>query len=112
MGDVQQLVAAIQPVFLEFWQLEAAMHPLHLGNPALVDRLHDVWKLGAPSPDSFNFEPAHFDERKPSEQGRVRRLILPTALAAWIVEVSAARGFPYTPRQALNLVEGRADYGY
>jgi len=103
---------SIPPIFVTFRDLCAAMESLHQGDKAHLDRLHDLWRLGAPSPESIVRDPAHFDEREVQPENLVKRLILPAKLAAWIQDVSAVRGFPYSERQSLNLVFGQVDYGF
>ncbi len=110
--QIAQIAEGVTPSFVTFAALRDAMLPLHQGDKALIDRLHDVWRLGAPSPGSWVRDPAHFDERSEQVGNYVARLILPTKLATWIVEVSAIRGYPFHMRQALNIVYGRADYGF
>lgn len=105
------LIVEAEPLLVTFVELREALAPLHLHDRACVDRLHDVWKLGAPLPDSIIRQPAGYDERKTQPGNRERRIVFPTPLAAWVVEVSAARGMPYTLSQALRIVDGETDYG-
>jgi len=100
----------IPPTFVTFRALLIALYDLHLGQKALIDRLHDVWKLGAPSPDSIVRDPKHYDERVRQAGNVEKRLLLPEPLAGWIEEASAARGMPLSARQAINLALGAADY--
>lgn len=99
------------PIFVTFRELTAVLAPLHLGVQADLDRLHDIWKQGAPSPDSVIRTPARYDPRVGQAGNVEKRLMLYTQLAQWIVDVSARRGFPYTLKQTVNLLHGRADYG-
>ena len=94
-----------------FKQLNDALTPLHQGDKAAIDRLHDIWKMGAPLPDSLVRDPRHFDERIDQPGNIVQRVVLPTQLVGWIMEVSKARGFAYTERQAYNMAIGRIDLG-
>lgn len=96
-----------------FADLATATESLHLGDRAHLDRLHDVWKLGAVTPDSVvhSHEYLGLDERQNQRHARVRRIVLPSKLAEWMVDVSKARGMPYTYAQACNIACGRADYG-
>lgn len=100
-------------IVCEFWELRDSTMSLHVNDPAAVKRLHDVWLEGAPSPDSVvkGYEYRGFDERKRQAHARVKRVVLPNALAQWIVEQSAARGMPMTPAQAYNIACGKVDYG-
>lgn len=96
-----------------FMQLVDATQSLHLGDRAHINRLHDVWKLGALTPDSVvkGHEYLGMDERQQQRHVRVRRIVLPSKLAEWMVDVSKARGMPYTYSQAYNIACGREDYG-
>ena len=106
------LVGEGQPLQVTFVELREALAPLHLHDKAFVDRLHDVWKQGAPTPDSIIRDPKGYDERKRQLGNVEKRLVFPTPLAQWLVEVSAARGMPYTMSQALKIVDGNAEtYG-
>lgn len=105
------LVGEGKPLMVTFVELRQALSSLHLNQPAHVDRLHDVWKQGAPTPDSIIRNPKGYDERKRQPGNVERRIVFPTALAQWVVEVSQARGMPYTMRQALAIVDGTEDYG-
>lgn len=100
----------MKPVFVTFRALVIVLYDLHLGQKAPIDRLHDVWKLGAPSPDSIVRDPRHYDERVRQAGNVEKRLLLPEPLAQWIEEASAARGMPLSSRQAMNMVFGEADY--
>ncbi len=102
----------LKPLFLTFRELWMVTYPLHLGEKRWVDTLFDVYKLGAPGPQSIIRDPRGYDERKAQPGNDVERLILPTKFAAWVMDVSAARGHPYSQRQAMNLLHGSADYGF
>ena len=103
---------AITPLMVTFYDLATAMRTLHMWDTRYIDTLHDVWKCGAPTPDSIIRNARGYDERVPQRGNVERRIVLPTKLATWIVEMSALRGYPYTFRQALNIATGQADYGY
>lgn len=102
---------AIQPVFVTFVELVAAMRALHQDDKPLIDQLHDIWLMGAPSPDSIIRISTNYDPRFPQAGNVEKRLILPMPMATWIMQVSALRGMPYTRRQALNLIDGKIDIG-
>ena len=97
----------LKPIFVSFYELAAVFADLHLQNQAMLDRLHDVWKQGAPSPESVIRNPRGYDERKRQPGNVEKRLLLPVPLANWICEASAARGMPLTARQAANHGVGR-----
>jgi hypothetical protein len=105
------VIEAETALVVTFAELREALAPLHLGRKSWVDALHDLWKLGAPSPDSRILMPKGYDERQRQPGNVEKRLVLPTPLAQWIVQVSAARGIPYTFAQAVHMLAGQADYG-
>lgn len=104
------LILLEKPLVLTWRELWEIMLPLHQREKAVLDSLHDIWKQGAPSPDSRILRPTHFDERLPQAGNVVKRLVLPTPLRKWIVEVSARRGYPYSDAQAAALLAGEVRY--
>lgn len=99
-----------KPLVVKFSQLLIAMESLHQWNKADMDRLHDVWKMGAPSPNSIIRNPKGYDPRKPQAGNYEARILFPTPLAEWIVDVSKRRGHPYTLAQAFAMLDGRPQY--
>jgi hypothetical protein len=99
-----------KPIITTFHELAAALEPLHQGDKADIARLHDIWKAGAPTPDSIIRNPKNYDERKRQAGNRERRIVFPTALVQWVQDVSTRRGFPYNEKQALALLEGKPVY--
>lgn len=93
-----------------FKQLSDALFDLHLGHQADIDRLHDLWKLGAPTPDSIIRNPKGYDERKAQPGNLEKRIIVPTALTQWIMDVSTRRGMPLTAEQAAALASGETRF--
>jgi hypothetical protein len=104
------LIEQGKPLLVTFADLRDALQSLHLNQKAWVDALHDVWKQGAPTPDSIIRDPRGYDERKRQRGNTEKRIVLPTPLATWIMQVSAARGMPVTFLQATRMVNGEADY--
>ena len=102
------MIQAEKALVVTFAELRDALAPLHLGRRAWVDALHDVWKQGAPSPDSRILVPNGYDERQTQPGNVEKRVVLPAPLAQWMVQVSAARGMPYTLAQALSAVSGES----
>lgn len=100
----------IPPVFVAFVDLRNAFYPLHHGDHDMVSDLHDVWKAGAPSPDSIIRNPKEYDERKRQAGNVEKRLILPTLLMGWIVNASNKRGMPLSAAQAAALIDGQVRY--
>jgi hypothetical protein len=91
-----------------FFELLSAMQPLHQGNRADIDTLHDVWKSGAWTPDSYVLPNAKFDERLESQKGaHVRRVLMVGRLATWIMEIAGRRGFPITRDEAMRIAAGQ-----
>lgn len=105
-------VEEYKPVFVSFVDMYGMFAPLHMGHKPHVDALHDCWLMGAPSPDSIVRNPKGYDPRVKQTGNDERRLLMYIPVAKWIVDVSTARSFPYTMRQALNILEGKADYGF
>lgn len=99
-----------KPIICTFHELAAALEPLHQGDKADISRLHDIWRLGAPTPDSIIRNPKDYDERKRQRGNLEKRIVFPTTLVQWIQDVSARRGFPYNEKQALALAEGKPVY--
>lgn len=84
-----------KPVVLTWRELEAITRPLHMNVKADVDRLHDIWKMGAPSPDSRVLLPRGYDPRKQQAGAYEARLVLPTVLRRWIEETATRRGISF-----------------
>jgi hypothetical protein len=97
-----------KPIMCTFFQLSAALEALHQGDKSDVARLHDIWKMGAPTPDSIIRNPREYDERKRQAGNVEKRIVFPSALVQWIQDVSARRGFPYNERQALAIALGKS----
>lgn len=110
LARLEFMSLTIRPLVVSWIELHLAMLALHQDEKADVDRLHDIWKQGAPSPDSIIRDPRHYDERLPQAGNDVRRLVLPTPLVKWIMDVSARRGYPYSAAQAAALIEGEVRY--
>lgn len=102
-------IKQVKPIIATWLQLYQATYPLHLGDKSDVDRLHDLWKLGAPTPDSRILQPT-YDPRIQQVGNVEKRIVFPTALANWIVEVSRRRGFQYSDVQAIALTQGETIY--
>lgn len=109
MAELQQILAEIPLIVCRFDELSAAMFPLHGGDVDKIASLHDVWKLGAPSPESIVIDPRKFDERIDQRKigNVVRRNVFPFQLAQWIVDMSKLRGHEYSLRQALDALRGK-----
>jgi len=108
-----ELLGVGKPLVCSFRALADALAPYHRWERHWVDSLHDIWKQGAPTPDSIIRTPRGYDERKDQRKAGnfERRIVFPTPLAQWLQQVTRARGEPLAWRQCLNIVEGRTDYG-
>lgn len=104
-----ETIQRVKPLIATWLELYQAMYALHLGEKADVDRLHDLWLLGAPTPDSRILR-SSYDPRLVQPGNVEKRIVFPMALAKWIVEVSTRRGFPYSMPQALAATQGEAIY--
>lgn len=100
-----------KPIVATYIDLYQATAALHMNIKKYTDMLHDVWKRGAPTPDSIIRNPKGYDERQRQAGNREKRIIPPGWLAEWIAVVSQERGMPFTPRQCLNMALGYEDYG-
>jgi hypothetical protein len=100
-----------KPLIVTFRDLARATAGFHHWERRYVHSLHDVWKAHAPTPDSIIRHPRGYDERQRQAGNHEARIVPPTALARWFLDVSTARGMPLDWRQCLNMAEGRADLG-
>lgn len=112
MTDEVSTVDEYKPMFVSFVDMYGIFAPLHMGVKKYVDGLSDIWKMGAPSPHSIIRNPKGYDERKVQPGNVEKRLLMYIPLAQWIVDVSTERGMPYTLKQAMNILMGKADYGF
>lgn len=111
MTTNEQLLDAIPAKFSSYRELAVAMYPLHMGDQAELDKLHDIWRMGVPSPNSMvtsEHVRRGYDERR---DDNIRRLLMPRQLIAWMVDASAKRGMAFTWAQAYSLFNGNANYG-
>jgi hypothetical protein len=107
---MSELVETLKPLTLTWLELVQVMAPLHMFIKADLDSLHDIWKFGAPIPQSRILNPKDYDERLVQKGNYEERIIFPRMLAKWIVDVSKRRGFHYDEVQALALTQGKAIY--
>ena len=104
------MIHSDKPLICTWRDLYTMFIPLHMHIKADVDRLHDIWKIGAPTPNSRVLLPNEYDPRKRQPGNYEARIVFPTPLAEWIQDVSKARGFPFTKHQALEMLQGHATY--
>ena len=77
----------VKPIAISFFQLAYAMRSVHQWHKPDVDRLHDIWKQGAPTPDSRLLDIKNYDPRKVQAGNVEKRIVLPTAFATWFKDV-------------------------
>jgi hypothetical protein len=104
-----ETIQRLKPLIVTWLDLYQATYALHLADKADVDRLHDLWKMGAPTPDSRILR-SSYDPRLVQPGNVEKRIVFPSALAKWIVDVSRRRGFPYSETQAIAMTQGEAIY--
>lgn len=94
-----------RPLICTFYELTFALRSLHGWQKPLIDDLHDIWRSGAPTPDSRVLNPNAYDPRIPFQRGNYeKRLVLPTPLTQWVQNAVAQRGIPATFDDAARLV--------
>ena len=74
-------LAQYPPLILTFEQLKRVLQPLTAGYPWGEGTIHDLWKIGAPTPDSGPGQPE-------------KRIIIPAQLGKWLGDVLARQGRP------------------
>jgi hypothetical protein len=90
---------------LSFERLSLAMSPLHRWHTGPLARLHDVWLLGAPTPQSKVLTKT-YDERLPQAGVFIERVILPSQLESWIYDTATLHSIPITREQAKAVANG------
>lgn len=97
---------------LTWRELVYSLKAIHQWRKADVDRLHDIWKQGAPTPDSIVRNPVGYDPRINQAGNVEKRIVLPTPLADWVRDVATRSGLAISPADAVQLVramqQGRA----
>lgn len=93
-----------KPVIASYRQLCYALRVLHMWNEADLKRLHDIYVLGAPTPNSRMLLKT-MDVRKVQPGNVEYRLILPKKLEAWVEDICKRRGITYQPGEALRIIE-------
>lgn len=101
----QTTVKQEAPIICTFYELAVSLQSLHLWNKADLDRLHDVWKIGAPTPDSRLLDIKHYDPRKVQAGNVEKRIVFPKKLGEWIADVGRQRGIEMDSRDAANLIK-------
>lgn len=101
-------VKAEKPIICTFYMLQVALQSLHMYDRRHLDTLHDVWLLGAPTPDSRILQPAQNDPRNAQAAiGNLeKRIVAPGKLRAWMLDVAKARGIDGSAQAADKLIDG------
>lgn len=95
-----------KPIICTWLQLCHSLKALHHYEKAYVDRLHDIWKLGAPTPTSRVINLKGYDPRIPQVGNHEARIVFPKKLAEWVTDAAKTRGIEMTPAQARQLLDG------
>ena len=88
-----------------------ALQPLHWYQQPYLDLLIDIWLESAPEINRSQKILLEMKEYDPRKDTITRRWVLTQPLAKWVEEVSFKRGFPFSYRQALDIIKGNANYG-
>ena len=99
-------VNAGKPVTCTFLQLVGATWALHQGERAWIDSLFDIWKMGAPTPNTIIRNPQGYDPRKRQPGNYEARIVFPTVLAKWITDCAHARGIDLDINQGFTVAMG------
>ena len=94
-----------KPVFLTWRALYAALWPLHMDVKADVDRLYDIWKIGAVTPNSIVRNPKGYDQRLNQPGNYEARIVWFKPVSRWVVDVTTRRGTPMTPEDAMAMLQ-------
>ena len=70
----------LPPLIMTYPQLETVLLPLTIGYAWGVNTIYDLWKIGAPTPDST--------------PGNEKRIIFPGQLMKWLEDVLTRQGRP------------------
>jgi hypothetical protein len=93
-----------KPIIATFPELFYAMKTLHRFQKKHVDNLHDIWKRGAPTPNSRVKYTKGYDPRKSQPGNYEARIVFPTLLSKWIQETAHEIGVDVQPADALELL--------
>ena len=89
---------------LTFGQLLYSLRSVHMNNKTDIDTLHDLWLLGAPTPDSRLLDMKAYDPRLYQPANVEKRIIIPEKLATWIEETAKSNGLEYRAGDGLRAV--------
>jgi hypothetical protein len=95
----------LKPVSLTFYQLAVSLQVIHVWNKPDVDRLHDLWLKGAPTPDSRLLDMKNYDPRTVQAGNVEKRLIIPPSFVDWFNDVAKRRGLNLQPETAYKALD-------
>lgn len=87
----------------DFKGLLKAFEPLIMGERKYVNDLYDIWKMGAPTPDSIIRNPKHYN---PEINGSVKRIIPTIWLYKFFSDLAARRGIALSKAEIRQILEG------
>ena len=100
---MSQKKPTVKPIICSFPRLLYALRALHMNNAVHVDTLHDVWKMGAPTPQSRTLL-KRYDERVVQAGVQIERIVFPTKLGEWMREVAKERGMEFNSLASDKLI--------
>lgn len=74
-----------------------------MGEKRHIADLYDIWKMGAPTPDSIIRNPKHYN---PEIDNSVRRIIPLYWLRTYLTNLAASRGIPLSREEVTIILEG------
>lgn len=80
-----------------------AFEPLTMNQRRHVADLYDIWKLGAPTPDSIIRDPKHYN---PEKDTTVKRIIPTIWLYKYLRDLAGQRGIPLSDSEIKVILEG------
>ena len=81
-GSTISVARSPEPLILTYMELEAVLGPIALGNKWAEGCIHDLWKMGAPTPQSRVGTPSE------------KRIIFPKQLFKWLETTLNESGKP------------------
>lgn len=91
----------------DFNGLLRAFSPLIMGEKSEIENLYDIWKMGAPTPDSIILDVKNYrPEEHNQSYGRVKKVIPTLWLEKWLTDLATRRGIPLSSMEVKNILEG------
>ena len=88
----------------DFKGLLKAFEPLIMGQQRWINDLYDIWKMGAPTPDSIIRNPKAYN---PEHDITVKRVIPSLWLYKYLRELANTRGIPLSDAEIKIILEGK-----